>query len=66
MSEQIYALSPELKDRIHLYCALFGRMETGSLDVEEIKYLTSSHPSFLDYIVTETKENHEPLKLLSL
>ena len=45
-----YKLTRELKNRIHLYCAFFGKFDETSLDVDEMDYLCQPHPSFLDYI----------------
>jgi hypothetical protein len=49
-----YELSPELKRRIRLYCALFGKTDNwndGVINIYEVKYLCEPHPSFLDFIV---------------
>src|SRR3990172_5468738 len=49
--ETSYELSPELKKRIRLYCALFGKSDNWDdrvINMDEVKYLCEPHhPSFL-------------------
>ncbi len=56
--DTIYDLAPELKKRIRLYCALFGKTDNWDdkvINIDEVKYLCESHPSFLDYVVKENE-----------